>query len=223
MDTAGNLKNYDKYKRSSYESYNFKMPEIYDDNFWMKLFKNDVWDDEVVSQLGNSLHSIQVLDVGCATGRLLSRLGKAGAKNLSGTDLAANILKVANQKLSSINVKADLKVADAEEELPWADESFDFVTLTGVFHHFYNPQKSLQEIYRVLKTGGRLILIEPWFPPVIRQISNVYLVFFHHDGDCKFHSPNGLVKLIELAKLSKLKLFRMGRFSFMIVSQKYQK
>jgi ubiquinone/menaquinone biosynthesis C-methylase UbiE len=196
------------------------MPEIYDDNFWMKFFKNDVWDEEVVSQLGNSLDSIQVLDVGCATGRLLYSLAKAGVKNLSGTDLAANILDVARQKLDSISIKADLKVADAEDKLPWSDNSFDFVTLTGVFHHFYRPQKSLQEIYRVLKTDGRLILIEPWFPPVVRHISNFYLLFFNHDGDCRFHSPNGLVKLIESAKLSKVELFRMGRFSFMVVAQK---
>jgi hypothetical protein len=71
-----------------------------------------------------------------------------------------------------------------------------------------------------LKTGGRLILIEPWFAPVIRQITNFYLFFFPHDGDCKFHSPNGLIKMIESAHLSKLQLNRVARFSFMIVSQK---
>lgn len=220
MGTTDNLKDYDKYKRSSYESYNFKMPEIYDDLFWMKFFKIDEWDNAVVSQLGDSLSSIHVLDVGCATGRLLCRLAEAGVKNLCGSDLAANILDVARQKLSSFDVEADLKIADAEEKLPWSGNTFDFVTLTGVFHHFYKPQKALQEIHRVLKTGGRLILIEPWFPPVIRQISNFYLLFFPHDGDCRFRSPNGLARIIESAHLSKLQLNRVARLSFMIVSQK---
>lgn len=217
---TGNIDHYDKYKRSSYESYNFKMPDVYDSNFWMKFFKNDEWDNEVVSQLGESLQSVKVLDVGCATGRLLNRMAKAGVINLSGSDLAAKILDVAGEKLSSSNAEVDLKVADAEEKLPWSDNSFDFVTLTGVFHHFYQPHKALQEICRVLKTGGRLILIEPWFPPVLRQISNFYLLFFNHDGDCKFHSPNGLIKLIESASLSTLDFKRMARFSFMIVAEK---
>jgi ubiquinone/menaquinone biosynthesis C-methylase UbiE len=220
MDTTDNLKNYDKYKRSSYESYNFKMPEIYDDIFWLRFFNVDGWDNEVISQLGDSLSTIKVLDVGCATGRLLCRLAEAGVKNLCGSDLAANILDVARKKLSLFDVEADLKTADTEEELPWTDKTFDFITLTGVFHHFYKPQKALQEIHRVLKTGGRLILIEPWFAPVIRQITNFYLFFFPHDGDCKFHSPNGLIKMIESAHLSKLQLNRVARFSFMIVSQK---
>jgi ubiquinone/menaquinone biosynthesis C-methylase UbiE len=220
MDTTNNLKNYDKYKRNSYESYNFKMPEIYDDIFWLKFFNVDGWDNAVVSQLGDSLSSIRVLDVGCATGRLLCRLAEAGVKNLCGSDLAANILDVAREKLSSFDIEADLKIADAEEKLPWPDNTFDFITLTGVFHHFYRPQKALQQIHRVLKTGGHLILIEPWFAPVIRQITNFYLLFFSHDGDCKFHSPNGLVKMIESSHLSKLRLNRVARFSFMIVSQK---
>jgi ubiquinone/menaquinone biosynthesis C-methylase UbiE len=220
METTDNLKNYDKYKRSSYESYNFKMPEIYDDLIWMKIFKVDVWDNEVVSQLGDSLSSIQVLDVGCATGRLLFRLAGAGVKNLCGSDLAANILDVARKKLSPFDVEVDLKVADAEEKLPWSDNTFDFITLTGVFHHFYKPQKALKEIHRILKMGGRLILIEPWFLPVIRHIFNFYLSFFPHDGDCKFHSPNGLIKMIESAHLSKVQLNRVARYSFMIVSQK---
>ena len=140
----------------------------------MRFFKNDEWDNEVVSQLGESLQSIKVLDVGCATGRLLNRMAKAGVKNLSGSDLAVKILDVAREKLSVSNSDVELKVADAEEMLPWPDSSFDYVTLTGVFHHFYRPHKSLQEICRVLKTGGCLILIEPWFPPLIRQLSNFY-------------------------------------------------
>lgn len=218
MATKDNLNSFDKYKQSSYESYNFKMPEIYDDNFWMKFFKNNLWDDAIISQLGNSLQSISILDVGCATGRLLRRLALAGLKKLSGSDLAPNILEVARRRLVPFDI--DLKVADAETELPWAENTFDFVTLTGVFHHFYRPQHSLQEIYRVLKTGGRLILIEPWFPPIIRHITNFYLLFFNHDGDCKFHSPSGLKKLTESAKLKTVELNRIARFSFMIVSQK---
>ncbi|MFC1824256.1 class I SAM-dependent methyltransferase [Thermodesulfobacteriota bacterium] len=220
MKAIGDFEKYDKYKKSSYNSYNFKMPEIYDKNFWMTFFKNDEWDREVIKQLGNSLDSISVLDVGCATGRLLFSLTNAGVKNLCGSDIASNILDVAKQKLSSFDVRLDLKTADAEEHLPWDENSFDYVTLTGVFHHFYTPQKALKEIYRVLKPGGRFIVIEPWFPPVLRQVTNLYLLFFPHDGDCRFHSPNGLVGLAASANLTKVKINRMARLSFMLVAEK---
>ncbi len=220
METIGDFEKYDKYKRSSYNSYNFKMPEIYDNNFWMTFFKNDEWDREVIDQLGDSLETISVLDVGCATGRLLFTMANAGVKHLSGSDIASNIIDVAKQKLSAFDVTLDLKTADAEALLPWDDNAFDYVTLTGVFHHFFNPQKTLKEIHRVLKPNGRFIVIEPWFPPIIRQITNFYLLFFPHDGDCKFHSPDGLTKLIESANLRKIKKYHMERLSFIIVAEK---
>ena len=152
--------------------------------------------------------------------RLLCRLAKAGVKDLCGSDLAGNILEVAREKLSSFDIEVELKVADAEEKLPWADNTFDFVTITGVFHHFYKPQNALKEIDRVLKRGGRLILIDPWFFAGARQVLNFYLLFFSHDGDCRFYSPNGLVKLLESANLSKVELKRVARLAFVIVSQK---
>ena len=84
---------------------------------------------------------------------------------------------------------ANLKVADVECNLPWADNSFDYIVLSGAIHHFFRPFDALKEIYRVLDIGGKLIVAEPWFPIIIRHILNLWLLIFSHDGDYRFYSP----------------------------------
>ena len=107
-------------------------------------------DRTIVQELGPHISSLRILDVGCATGRLLERLAEAGATQLFGVDLAPRILEVAAEKLSKTGTLVDLRTADAEDCLPWDHESFDAITLTGVLHHFFRPRDALAEVRRVL-------------------------------------------------------------------------
>jgi ubiquinone/menaquinone biosynthesis C-methylase UbiE len=198
MDTPAFRKS-DRYKDSSFQAYNFKMPDRYDDCIWLKFCRVPRWDQAVIDLLQPQLTSSRILDVGCATGRLLLRLATTGAGHLCGTDLAPRILEAAREKLAQAGVRADLRPSDAEDHLPWPDRSFDVVTLTGVLHHFFRPLEALQEIRRVLRPGGRLILIDPGFFPAVRQLINLYLRWNPHDGDFRFYSSTmaaGIVRSV---------------------------
>ena len=83
----------DRYKQDSVKTFN-KYKEKYDNIFWLKLFSINKWDTSVLEELQNNLAELHILDIGCATGRLLEKLALAGAKNLYGTDIAANMLEV---------------------------------------------------------------------------------------------------------------------------------
>ena len=85
----------DRYKASSYRTYNDKLPERYDTSLAVRLFRVPLMDDFVLAQLGSDPRAVAVLDVGFATGRLLDRLASAGVRDLTGTDLAPRILEVA--------------------------------------------------------------------------------------------------------------------------------
>ena len=89
---------HDRYKANGYRAYNSKMPEIYDNCIWAKVFHISLWDENIIVEIGNNMSSARILDVGCATGRLLYKLATKGAKNISGVDIAPNIIKVAQQK-----------------------------------------------------------------------------------------------------------------------------
>jgi SAM-dependent methyltransferase len=102
-----------------------------------------------------------VLDLGCGTGENLIPLVRRGAR-VVGMDLSAELVDLAHRRLESYGLdKGDvtLRVGSAYETgLP--DGSVDVVFSIAVLHHLDLP-KARQEIYRVLRPGGRFILREP--------------------------------------------------------------
>jgi ubiquinone/menaquinone biosynthesis C-methylase UbiE len=150
MKKSPEFRKNDRYKRSSYRAYNWKMPRIYDSCIWLKLGKVELLDETVLREASSDDPSLRILDIGCATGRLLYKLAERGYTNLSGVDLAPRIIEVARNKLSPFKINLNLKTADSEDRLPWPDNSFDVVTLTGVIHHFYRLDDALKEACRVL-------------------------------------------------------------------------
>jgi SAM-dependent methyltransferase len=123
---------------------------------------------------------------------------------------------VARRKLAEEGVLAELKSGDVEEEVPWPDGSFDAVTLTGALHHFFRPADALRELNRVLCEGGRILIVEPWFPPPVRQLMNLYLRFFSHDGDCRFYPPAAVARMIEGLGWRGARYRRVGGYSFLV-------
>jgi ubiquinone/menaquinone biosynthesis C-methylase UbiE len=193
---ATDLRKPDRYKLSSYSTYNLRWRDTYDSCVWLKLFGVKRWDALVAAKIGSEIESIDILDVGCATGRLLTALAQSGARSLCGTDLAPRILEVAEKKLASTGLAIELKAADAEDRIPWPDSSFDVVTLTGVLHHLLRPRDALGEIARVLRPDGRLILLDPWFRPPLRQFLNFCLRIRPVAGDCRYYSPGSAMELL---------------------------
>ena len=210
----------DRYKASSYRSYNFKMPSRYDTCIWVRFFQTALWDRTVVQELYPSISSVRILDVGCATGRLLERLAEAGATELFGVDLAPRILEVAREKLAKTGAAVELRSGDAEDSLPWGRDSFDAVTLTGVLHHFFRPRDALAEVRRVLRPEGRLLIIDPCFLSPVRQILNMALRVAPHDGDFRFYSPTHVANLLADVGFQVARTRRVGFWAFLADASK---
>jgi ubiquinone/menaquinone biosynthesis C-methylase UbiE len=105
----------------------------------------------------------QVLDVGCGTGRLAivcsERVGATGSVN--GIDPAAEMIKRASSRARKREVPATFQVGYAQD-LPFADGIFDAVACTLALHHVAEDDQltAVQEMYRVLKPSGRLLIAE---------------------------------------------------------------
>jgi SAM-dependent methyltransferase len=208
----------DRYKASSYEAYNVRLPQRYDTSRWMWFCQMPLLDKAIIDELPRSIGSLDILDVGCATGRLLAKLAAAGAHRLSGTDLAPRILDVARDKLAAQEADADLRPADAEDTLPWPAESFDVVTLVGVLHHFYRPLEALREIRRVLRVSGRLIVVDPCFFPLVRHALNLWMRVAPHDGDYRFYAPREAAALLQAARFRCGAPRRVGLWSYVVAA-----
>jgi ubiquinone/menaquinone biosynthesis C-methylase UbiE len=104
-----------------------------------------------------------VLDVGCGTGDLIlevsRRVGSSGL--VAGIDAAPEMVARARQKARRRHLAIDFRV-EPVEQLSFAYQTFDVVVSSLVFHHLPDglKQQGLAEIYRVLKPGGRLLLVD---------------------------------------------------------------
>lgn len=211
-----------RYKISNLKTFNDLRYQKYDSQLKVRFFTLG-WDKAVINVLSDiysDLKDISILDVGCATGRLLKSLAFAGIRNLSGTDIAPKILNVVAKKISHSDINLELKVADAEQNLPWKDEVFDVVTMTGVLHHFYYPTLVLAEIYRVLKKEGVFIIIEPWFPWPLRIPINLYLKVFPREGDCHYYNVPDVKILLNESNFSYNHYKRPSIHSFLLIANR---
>jgi ubiquinone/menaquinone biosynthesis C-methylase UbiE len=97
----------------------------------------------------------KVLEIGCGTGLFTEKVFNETKAEIIATDLSEDLLEVARKKGLPITFKAE----DAMK-LSFDNESFDVVFGSSILHHL-DFEKSLNEIYRVLKPGGRLVFAEP--------------------------------------------------------------
>jgi len=98
-----------------------------------------------------------VLEVGCGLGTDLLQFARSGA-HVTGIDLTPKAIELTRERFKLYNLGATIEVGDAEH-LRFPDETFDLVYSHGVIHHTPNSQKAIDEIHRVLKPGGRAIVM----------------------------------------------------------------
>lgn len=115
----------------------------------------------------------RVLDVACGTGDLTQAFAsQSNAGSVIGVDFTPEMLKVAGAKRESLPTHARAKVTYAEgdaQNLAFPDASFDVVSIAFGIRNVADPMKALSEFARVLKPGGRLVILEfdrPSFAPV---------------------------------------------------------
>ncbi|WP_245628118.1 class I SAM-dependent methyltransferase [Shouchella shacheensis] len=116
---------------------------------------------EQLKKLSGSWHEKNVLDVGCGTGRLLTR-GTAEAATLTGVDLSSEMIRFATRLFSESvgGAEVHIEVGDATA-LPFAEQSFDVALSTCVLFLLPKPEEGIREISRVLRNGGTLALLNP--------------------------------------------------------------
>jgi ubiquinone/menaquinone biosynthesis C-methylase UbiE/DNA-binding transcriptional ArsR family regulator len=100
----------------------------------------------------------RLLDVGTGTGRMIELLG-AKALQAIGVDKSSEMLRLARVKLEAAGIPSSLRQADMYA-LPLGDGSADSVVIHQVLHYAQNPAAAVAEAARVLRPGGRLLVID---------------------------------------------------------------
>jgi SAM-dependent methyltransferase len=99
----------------------------------------------------------EVLEIGVGAGTDFVNWVRHGAR-ATGVDLTARGVELTRERLALEGLHADVRIADAER-LPFVDESFDIVYSYGVLHHSPDTGRAIQEVRRVLRAGGTVLVM----------------------------------------------------------------
>ena len=135
------------------------------------------WRKKAIREL-ESLHPRHVLDVATGTGDvaiLLYRMLKPD--HVTGIDISEGMLELGRKKIAKqmLNNRIELVGGDSEA-IKFPDESFDAVTVAFGVRNFEHLRNGLQEMFRVLKPGGRLVVLEFSKPrKALKGFYNLYM------------------------------------------------
>ena len=129
------------------------------------------------SKAANNLTGTSVLDLGSGTGAAFAQL----------TDYETTALDP-DKKMLELNIFED-KVLGTAEKLPFEDKSFDNIFCSFVWRNISDTDKALDEIYRVLKPGGKFVLLDMTRP------KNSILKILHKIGSFKILHLIGFLTL----------------------------
>jgi len=150
-------------------------------NHIMSLGVDRLWRRRAVKELVDGSCQ-KILDVACGTGDSTIELAKrAGSGSvITGVDISAAMMEPLMRKAAKacVHDRIHIKVADGAD-LPYADGSFHAVTCSFGIRNFEDKSKGLREFLRVLKPGGKMVILELSVPDN-RRLRKWYDVYFMH-------------------------------------------
>lgn len=117
-----------------------------------------------------------VLDVAIGTADLTIEMLRQGkAQSVTGIDLSEQMMAIGKKKIESQQPTVDFVFANAQQ-MPFEDQTFDAVTCAFGCRNFQNLDEGLSEMYRVLKPGGQVTVLEFSYPsnPFVRAVYDLY-------------------------------------------------
>jgi ubiquinone/menaquinone biosynthesis C-methylase UbiE len=120
----------------------------------LEEFKN------LAKQIGGDLaQGSCVLEVAPGPGYLAIELAKLGWYRISGLDISKTFVRIARQNACAADVEVKFQRGDVAH-MPYESHTFDFIVCRAAFKNFINPVGALNEMYRVLNSGGRALIID---------------------------------------------------------------
>ncbi len=119
-----------------------------------------------------------VLDVACGTADLSITAYKQGSRSIEGVDISQKMLEVGREKLQKKGLSDCIRLQQVDGvTLPFETDIFDVVTVGFGVRNFQQRKESLTEMYRVMKPGGYLVILE-FSQPRVFPLKQLYKFYF---------------------------------------------
>lgn len=137
------------------------------------------WRKKAVKEITDKGHAMEVLDVACGTGDFSIAIARAAApgSHVTGLDLSEGMMKIGREKVASEGLEGIVSMEQGDcEQLGFPDCSFDRVSVAFGVRNFEHLETGLQEMLRVLRPGGKAVILELSVPenPVMRFMYKLY-------------------------------------------------
>lgn len=145
----------------------------------------------------------RILDIGCGYGELLKKAQAKGYKELHGIDISTEVLKKCRKNLKGAE-HISVKIGDVDSALNYPDRYFDAITMIAVYEHIFDPHAVAEEIRRVLKKNGTLIIEVPNVVFLPRRFSFLWGKLpktadeeNYKDGHLQFYTQDSLRSILQ--------------------------
>lgn len=149
-------------------------------NHIMSLDVDKSWRKRALKEIVDGSGPLEVLDLACGTGDFSITIAKTSDEvKVTGVDLSEGMLAVMADKVERQGLGGRIFFEQGDgENLRFTDGTFDRVTIAFGIRNFEDRLKGLREMFRVLKPGGRLVLLELSRPEnkVIRWLYDIYFL-----------------------------------------------
>lgn len=132
------------------------------------------WRSKAISTLKKDKPKL-ILDIATGTGDLAIAALRLNPDKIVGIDISSDMLEIGRKKLKQKKLQDKIQLLEGDsEKLIFEDNKFDAVTVAFGVRNFENLEKGLNEIYRVLKPGGKVVILE------FSQPANLLYKKFYH-------------------------------------------
>ena len=152
-------------------------------NHLMSLGVDRNWRRRALRETVDAQRPQAVLDIACGTGDFSLAIARRmhPDSRITGLDLSEGMLAVMREKVAKAGLSERVSCLQGDcEEMPFADGSFDVATIAFGIRNFEHRDAALREILRVLRPGGRLVILELSVPEnkLLRWGYNLYFMHF---------------------------------------------
>lgn len=147
-------------------------------NHFLSFGIDIIWRKKAIKEIAKIKPKI-ILDIATGTGDLAIEASRLNPIQIIGVDISNNMLDIGREKMKrkSLEKLIDMQYGDSEK-LHFKDNTFDAITAGFGVRNFENLEKGLEEMFRVMKHGGKVAILEPTVPRLF-PMKQLYTLYFN--------------------------------------------
>ena len=147
-------------------------------NHFLSFGIDRVWRKRAINTIRKTLTPTQILDVATGTGDLAIAALKLNPEKITGIDISEKMLAIGRTKIKSLGLTDKIVLLQGDsEKIDFADNNFDVAMVAFGVRNFADPFLGLSEMYRVIRKGGMIMVLE-FSRPTSFPFRNIYKFYF---------------------------------------------